>query len=40
VYFPIFFLLFSEANLIIFFSRLRQFNKVLPFEEAVKQPSL
>ena len=40
MYFPIFFLLFSEANLIIFFSRLRQFNKVLPFEEAVKQPIL
>ena len=37
VYFPIFFSLFSEANWITFFLRLRQFNKVLPLEDAVDE---
>ena len=40
VYFPIFLMLFSEANWIICLLRLRQFNKVLPFDDAVKQPIL
>ena len=40
VNFPIFFILFSDANLIIPLSKLRQFNKVFPFEDAVKQPIL
>ena len=37
---PIFFLLFSDANKITFLVTSRQFNSVLPFEEAVKQPIL